>query len=665
MAQKKKDLYEVDVNGEIYEVEAESPDEAARLGRQASGGLPAAADKGMEPQSHMDHPQYVPGKMDALVQGVEGFGERVADFGQGAMALPGVLMQGAEDVMADPMGSLRAAPAKGVEMVGDALTGLKDTAADAFSGDPRRMGSSVVDIALMSPAIKAAGSLMKRGVKATGRRAATASQESPLMAAATGESGMLARMRRYLEGMFTPEGADTRVRRDYVMNGTPDDAMPIVDRYAPNQPASGQGYGAPANPIPPATDRWMPNSSSDAPASRGGHVVGHDLDQGPLTDPSRMDLGSVGAGRVPYGNPEGAVISEGAVPASVDRYMPNVPSNTPAGAPRSTSRVPYGNPSGAHVPEVSPVTGRVNTAVRAASSREGDLERVIREALEEARRGPAPTGVSLPDTSGAPSVTMSERARAAGNRRTSTTSPSEKMVTLYRVEPNDLGDKGEWLKKSLTPEQFRKFTNERGRLFSDDLASLKNYGHGEPTHTTYQVQVPESVAKSIARQHPDGFTEYLVPKNAVTGKTKVPNPDKRTTAVKDAQKGADTLEEIDARVGTDVESLGTRGTAPKTEPKPKRGRAPRNITRTSATETLADTATEGMTTTKGKPPRPIRAGESDKVKAMFGGVSTGDPMRRFPRGPLSTKGMQVGVEYDPDGLSVLQRAMDAIMRKRR
>jgi len=93
------------------------------------------------------------------------------------------------------------------------------------------------------------------------------------------------------------------------------------------------------------------------------------------------------------------------------------------------------------------------------------------------------------------------------------------LKTLFRVEPKDRGDSGEWLKKHLTPAQFAKFRSERGRLFADSVEKLENYGHGKSTHTTYKVDVPEIIAKKIARPHPDGFTEYLLPKKYVRKKS--------------------------------------------------------------------------------------------------------------------------------------------------
>lgn len=87
-----------------------------------------------------------------------------------------------------------------------------------------------------------------------------------------------------------------------------------------------------------------------------------------------------------------------------------------------------------------------------------------------------------------------------------------KTRRLYRVEPKDLKDKGEWLKHHLSKEHFEKFKNERGRLFSDNLASLENYGHGSDDHITYHVDVPHHVAEAAKRKHhADDFHEYLLP----------------------------------------------------------------------------------------------------------------------------------------------------------
>lgn len=100
-----------------------------------------------------------------------------------------------------------------------------------------------------------------------------------------------------------------------------------------------------------------------------------------------------------------------------------------------------------------------------------------------------------------------------------TPSVKEKTVRLYRVEPKDLGDKGEWLKGALPPADYEKFVSERGRLFSDNLSSLENYGHGSPDKVTYYVDVPESVAKRAGRKHhADDFTEYLLDPESVASK---------------------------------------------------------------------------------------------------------------------------------------------------
>lgn len=92
------------------------------------------------------------------------------------------------------------------------------------------------------------------------------------------------------------------------------------------------------------------------------------------------------------------------------------------------------------------------------------------------------------------------------------------MTRLYRVEPKDLGNKGEWLKQHMTKEQFDKFVSERGRLFSDNTEAIKNYGWGEKTHNSLYVDVPSEIARSIGRPHPDGFTEYLLPEKYLAQK---------------------------------------------------------------------------------------------------------------------------------------------------
>jgi hypothetical protein len=91
----------------------------------------------------------------------------------------------------------------------------------------------------------------------------------------------------------------------------------------------------------------------------------------------------------------------------------------------------------------------------------------------------------------------------------------EGMTRLYRVEAKELGDKGEWLKKHLTPEQYKQFVSERGRFYSDNLQDALDYGHGNEDVNTWYVDVPTDVAKNISRVNVGGgkgAIEYVVPK---------------------------------------------------------------------------------------------------------------------------------------------------------
>lgn len=89
-----------------------------------------------------------------------------------------------------------------------------------------------------------------------------------------------------------------------------------------------------------------------------------------------------------------------------------------------------------------------------------------------------------------------------------------------------------------------------------------------------------------------------------------------------------------------------------------------NVSRESATEALASIKGEGTTTNKGVT-MPIRAGETDMRKVMFGGATVNDPLRRFPRQPLTTQGHSVGVEYDPNNLERMKEMLDLLLRQRK
>ena len=89
---------------------------------------------------------------------------------------------------------------------------------------------------------------------------------------------------------------------------------------------------------------------------------------------------------------------------------------------------------------------------------------------------------------------------------------------LYRVEPKIHGDSS-WLKKHISHEQYQQHLSEKGRLFSDNLKSLEQYGHGSDTHNTYHVDVPHHVAAAAKRKpHADDFHEYLLPPEHVAKK---------------------------------------------------------------------------------------------------------------------------------------------------
>lgn len=93
------------------------------------------------------------------------------------------------------------------------------------------------------------------------------------------------------------------------------------------------------------------------------------------------------------------------------------------------------------------------------------------------------------------------------------------MVRLYRSEPVNLGDGGEWLKKHMSPADYERFLTERGRLFAD--VPMAQYGHGADTHITYYVDVPRSVAEMAKRTSPLGVAEYLLPPEYVSLKKRL------------------------------------------------------------------------------------------------------------------------------------------------
>ena len=91
---------------------------------------------------------------------------------------------------------------------------------------------------------------------------------------------------------------------------------------------------------------------------------------------------------------------------------------------------------------------------------------------------------------------------------------------LYRVEPNEfkgMPDEVAW-RKALGEEFYQKSVNERGRLFSE--VPLEQYGHGENTHSTYYVDVPNDVAQQMRRANPAGVPqyEYLLPREVADAK---------------------------------------------------------------------------------------------------------------------------------------------------
>ena len=95
--------------------------------------------------------------------------------------------------------------------------------------------------------------------------------------------------------------------------------------------------------------------------------------------------------------------------------------------------------------------------------------------------------------------------------------PKSGQTRLYRIEPKKFSDNS-WLKKHVTPEQWKDIEEQRGKLFSDNLTKAVDYGFGDPEHNAFLVDVPESVAKAAARVHPEGWTEYALPKEYVDRK---------------------------------------------------------------------------------------------------------------------------------------------------
>jgi hypothetical protein len=107
---------------------------------------------------------------------------------------------------------------------------------------------------------------------------------------------------------------------------------------------------------------------------------------------------------------------------------------------------------------------------------------------------------------------------------------TEFSPVLYRVEPTKIvKGSGDWLAKHVPPAHFAKFKSEQGRLFADNLAALKSYGHGNQGFTTYKVAVSDRTARKAARAHPDGFTEYLLPKSVVRRKAQLHALNRRLT----------------------------------------------------------------------------------------------------------------------------------------
>lgn len=126
-------------------------------------------------------------------------------------------------------------------------------------------------------------------------------------------------------------------------------------------------------------------------------------------------------------------------------------------------------------------------------------------------------GTKLPSGTG-PKRRGASSSRPQPTLRSTPVEPGPKTTRLYRVEPKDLGDKGEWLKKHLSPEDYNQFVSERGRLFADDLATSERFGHGAPDRNTFVVDVPADVAAAAKRSHRDGYTEFLLPEDVVAGK---------------------------------------------------------------------------------------------------------------------------------------------------
>lgn len=195
--------------------------------------------------------------------------------------------------------------------------------------------------------------------------------------------------------------------------------------------------------------------------------------------------------------PEPMPIELGKVPTRLKVPDDRLISSTPKGVDRIKAAVEAG-PRGNAAKKAMREAKEAKAAKAEAAQAKKDAGKAKFEAAKEAAKPKA----EAPKADKSPTVTV----------------PGGETVRLYRVESKDLGDRGEWLSKHLTPKQFETFKSERGRLFGDNPKSLENYGWGLPEKNSFYVDVPKNIADSIKRRHPDGFDEFLLPEEFVSKK---------------------------------------------------------------------------------------------------------------------------------------------------
>lgn len=215
-----KSIYEIEIGGERFEVEADSPAAAAEAAKQHPL---YKATKGMKTQDRTDDPGHQGNLMDTGVALFQGAGERIGKMAEGIGQIPAMVKSNVKAFKDGPKAELAAYPGRAVRGVEEILGSVKDTAMDAVSGNPRRTGSAVVDIAAMTPLMKIMGEGGMTALRAGGRAAAAASETSPTAAALTGESGIAARLRRLAELRADPNIVNRPLAessgRDFVLTG--------------------------------------------------------------------------------------------------------------------------------------------------------------------------------------------------------------------------------------------------------------------------------------------------------------------------------------------------------------------------------------------------------------------------------------------------------------